>query len=92
MPSLFIPSGGVKMLCPFCNKEIADSDALNEQKQYPARRTFRARNDASVGTIKCKIEEIFGLPEGSVVICTPEQKAFRADALISTVRRRWEYE
>ena len=80
------------MLCPFCNKEITDNDSLSEQRQYPARRIFRARNDASVGTIKSKIEEVFGLPEGSVTICTPEQKAFRVDALISTVRRRWGYE
>ena len=86
------------MLCPFCNKEIANDASLSEQKnpteqrQYAAKRIFRARNDASVGTIKRKIEEAFGLPEGSVVIYTPEQRTFRAYALISTVRRRWGYE
>ena len=52
---------------------------------------FRAaRADTTVGTIRQKIEEVFGLPEGSVAICGPDKRPLRKDATIATVRRRWE--
>ncbi|SAL79940.1 hypothetical protein [Caballeronia telluris] len=57
--------------------------------QVPGR--FRAaRADARVGTIKRRIERVFGLPEGSVVLLGPNGNALRADAKIGTLRRRWE--
>jgi len=49
-----------------------------------------ARADASVGVIRKKIEEVFGLPEGAVALCSPDGKALRGDAKIATLRRRWE--
>lgn len=49
-----------------------------------------ARSDASVGTIRRKVEKIFGLPEGSVILCGPDGKALRRDAKIATLRKRWE--
>lgn len=49
-----------------------------------------ARADASIGTIRKKIEEVFGLPEGSVALCGPDKKGLRADATIATLRKRWE--
>lgn len=52
---------------------------------------FRAaRADASVGAIRKTIEEVFGLPEGSVALCGPDKIALRADATIATLRKRWE--
>jgi len=64
-----------------------DEDAL--RSAIPTR--YRAaRADAEVGTIRSTIENIFGLPEGSVALCDPTGKALRADATIRTLRRRWE--
>jgi hypothetical protein len=57
--------------------------------ELPAR--FRAaRSDASVGSIAATIEEVFGLPEGSVGLRGPDKKALRSDATIRTLRKRWE--
>jgi hypothetical protein len=61
--------------------------------QLAPRRSGRlnaARSDASVATIRGKIEELFGLPVGSVALCGPDGRALRGDALIRTLRRRWE--
>lgn len=61
--------------------------------QLAPRRSGRlnaARSDASVATIRGKIEELFGLPAGSVALCGPDGRALRGDALIRTLRRRWE--
>jgi hypothetical protein len=49
-----------------------------------------ARSDATVAIIRQKIEELFGLPEGSVALCGPDGRALKANALIKTLRRRWE--
>ena len=49
-----------------------------------------ARADASVETIRKKIETVFGLPEGSVALRGPDKKALRGDATIATLRKRWE--
>ncbi|WP_156901620.1 hypothetical protein [Azohydromonas australica] len=71
-------------------EEVEESEeAVAVRTGKPVR--FRAaRADASIGTIRRKIEEIFGLPEGSVAICGPDRRALRADATIRTLRRRWE--
>lgn len=52
----------------------------------------RARSDASVATIKKSIENIFGLPEGSVLLCNPNGKPIRPNAKIRTLRSKWENE
>lgn len=49
-----------------------------------------ARSDAKVGSIRRTIEEVFGLPEGSVALCGPDKRSLRADARIGTLRKRWE--
>jgi len=68
---------------------VDDPAAPQRRIELPAR--FRAaRSDASVGSICRKIEEIFGLPEGSVALRGPERKSLRVDATIRTLRRRWE--
>ncbi|EOB4257281.1 hypothetical protein ACGLQQ_001191 [Vibrio vulnificus] len=48
------------------------------------------RSDARVGSIRATIEDVFGLPEGSVKLCDPEGNPLRADARIGTLRRRWD--
>ena len=69
--------------------EPENGDRGLTRQAYPAR--FRtARSDASVGSIKRTIEQIFGLPEGSVALCEPGGRALRADATIRTLRSRWE--
>jgi hypothetical protein len=76
-----------------------DRDEANEKTKVnpdvasrvfnPAR--FRAaRADARVGKIRKTIEEVFGLPEGSVALCGPDGKALRSNATIATLRNRWE--
>lgn len=54
------------------------------------RRYRAARGDATVGSIRRNIEQVFGLPSGSVALCGPDGHALRADARIATLRRRWE--
>ena len=77
------------------NVDIAnDQEYINREKQRrnssPAR--FRAaRSDTTVGVIRAKMEEIFGLPEGSIALCDPEGNHMRSDARIGTLRKRWNY-
>jgi len=68
------------------------AEVTNEEGSRSSNPTrFRAaRADASIGSIREKIEEVFGLPEGSVALCGPDGNALRADAKIGTLRRRWE--
>lgn len=49
-----------------------------------------ARADAKVSTIRAEIEKVFGLPEGSVVLCGPDKRGLKGNARIRTLRRRWE--
>jgi hypothetical protein len=49
----------------------------------------RARSDASIGAIRRSIENIFGLPAGSVKLCGPEGRPLRSDAAVRTLRKRW---
>ncbi|NOH45031.1 hypothetical protein F0259_14615 [Vibrio cyclitrophicus] len=53
-------------------------------------RSRAARSDAKVGSIRTTIEDVFGLPEGSVKLCGPEGKSLRSDTKIGTLRRRWD--
>lgn len=78
-------SDGAIRIAALLSKQVARPF---NKTQTPAR--YRAaRGDARVGTIKRKIEEAFGLPSGSIVLIGPDGKSVRADALISTLRRRW---
>ncbi len=65
---------------------------LEKQRRNSSSARFRAaRSDTTVGIIRGKIEEIFGLPEGSVALCDPEGNHMRSDARIATLRKRWNY-
>lgn len=65
-----------------CTDDVTQSRAI-----YTRQRAVRS--DARVGSIRSTIEEVFGLPEGSVRLCNPEGQSLRADARIGTLRRRW---
>jgi hypothetical protein len=78
--------------------DVEEPDAEDEQGADQAvataeRRAARyraARSDAKVSSIRAAIEEVFGLPEGSVALCGPDRRALRGDARIRTLRKRWE--
>lgn len=66
----------------------ADQAAATAERR--AARYRAARSDAKVSSIRAAIEEVFGLPEGSVALCGPDRRALRGDARIRTLRKRWE--
>jgi hypothetical protein len=74
-----------------------EADEHEEQNETPlvgrvpeeAARYRAARSDARVASIRQTIEQVFGLPEGSVALCGPDGRALRGDAFIRTLRRRW---
>ncbi len=61
-----------------------------ERQLEEATRYRSARSDARISSIQRSIEEVFGLPEGSVVLQGPDRRALRGDAFVRTLRRRWE--
>ena len=73
------------------NVEInIEGDSESERRNSTPSRFRAARSDTTIEVIKYKIEETFGLPEGSVALCGPDGKPLRSDAKISTLRERWE--
>ncbi len=70
-------------------QENENTDRANSREPIPTRYR-RARADASIGSIRKTIEEVFGLPEGSVALCGPDGKPLRTTAKISTLKKRWE--
>jgi len=70
--------------------EMLINDLDEIEKITKPLRVRAARKDASVGTVRKTIERIFGLPEGSVLLCGPDRVALRSDARIGTLRKRWE--
>lgn len=55
------------------------------KKQFPARRKFNLRRDATVSTGQREIERVFGLPEGSVRLHLPSGRPARADKSIDAL-------
>lgn len=77
------------------NSAAADeSVSVDDRVSMPSKGVYTreraVRSDARVGSIRATIEEVFGLPEGSVKLCDPEGHSLRADARIGTLRQRWE--
>jgi hypothetical protein len=60
------------------------------QRTEDATRYRTARSDAPIGTITAKIEDVFGLPEGSVVLIKPDGRKKRSNASIQSLRDEWE--
>ncbi len=74
-------------------KNTEESDETDEPSSKPteATRYRAARSDATVATIKAQIEAVFGLPEGSVALLSPDGSKIKSNAKIATLRNRWEY-
>lgn len=64
---------------------MTDTHSRNEDPS----RYRTARSDAPVGTITAKIEAVFNLPEGSVVLVKPDGRKKRSDATIRSLREEW---
>lgn len=69
--------------------ENSEASAVGRASEKPGRYRV-ARSDAKVAIIRQKIEQLFGLPEGSVALCGPDGRALKGNAFIKTLRRRWE--
>jgi len=59
------------------------------RKEFPARRKFALRRDASVGTGQRNIERAFVLPRGSVHLVLPNGRRARADKTIDALLADW---
>lgn len=77
-----LPDGDLEMDDPI--------DAAKVDTEDRRGRLRAARSDATIGTIRQTIEELFGLPAGAVRLCGPDGKPLRGDATIGTLRGRWE--
>lgn len=58
-------------------------------KEFPAKRKFSLRRDASVGSGQYEIERVFGLPEGSVHLHLPNGRSARVDKSIEALLSDW---
>lgn len=61
------------------------------KKQFPAKRKFNLRRDASIATGQRKIEQVFGLPEGSVRFHLPSGRRARADKSVRALLADWDW-
>jgi len=52
----------------------------------------KVRSDASVKTVKEKIEEEYGLPKDSIAILNTNKKAARSDKKIESLRNEYDKE
>ena len=95
-----LPEGSVALLSPDGSKLKANAkigtlrQRFEEEEEKPSNeKPFRrrsARKDATVGSIKRKIESVYGLPEGSVALLSPDDSKLKANAKIGTLRKRWD--
>ncbi len=60
------------------------------RKEFPARRKFALRRDASVGSGQREIESVFDLPRGSVRLLLPDGSKARSDKAIGALLSDWE--
>lgn len=72
------------------SENAEDTTPLVTAAEHKAARYRAARSDAKVSSIRAAIEEVFGLPAGSVALCGPDRRALRGNARIRTLRKRWE--
>lgn len=76
--------------CTLSNENALSAKTKKSRTQEQAARYRSARSDATVGHIRRRIEEVFGLPEGSVALCGPDKRPLKGNASIATLRKRWE--
>ncbi len=63
---------------------------MTKRRERQPVRYNQARSDGSVGALKRRMANDYGLPPGSVVIVGPDGCSIRADAKIGTVRSRYD--
>ncbi|MBL9142504.1 MAG: hypothetical protein JNM99_02380 [Verrucomicrobiaceae bacterium] len=59
--------------------------ARKAAKEFPARRKFNLRSDCSVASANREIEDVFGLPRGSVRLQLPSGRRARSDKSIGAL-------
>ncbi len=87
----FEEEGGPSLIAS--DDEALEDDDADEDIVATGRKAARfraARSDAKVSSIRSTIEEVFGLPSGSVALCGPDGSPLRGNALIKTLRKRWD--
>jgi hypothetical protein len=81
-----------KLLCsnPFRWRIEINPDFGSEEGRSLAGKRFRAaRSDASVKSVTGTIEDVFGLPKGSVALLSPEGDQAATAMKIRTLRNKW---
>ena len=58
-------------------------------REFPAKRKFAPRRDASVTAGQREIERVFALPEGSVRLYLPSGRRARGDKTIGALLADW---
>lgn len=71
-------------------EEMELGESTQQKNTMVARRTYVARSDSSIGTLIQRINEVFGLPEGSVKIFKPDGARLRADSTVGRLRELWD--
>lgn len=71
------------------DEEMSEASQVGRVSEKPGRYRV-ARSDAKIAVIRQRIEQLFGLLEGSVALCGPDGRALKGNAFIKTLRRRWE--
>ena len=54
------------------------------------RRFRRARKNASLDSVQKRLEDLLGLPYGSVKLILPSGRKARGDSSVESLRRSWE--
>ena len=61
----------------------------SKKREFPAKRKFALRRDASVSSAQGEIERVFRLPEGSIQFHLPSGRRARADKSIGALLADW---
>ena len=67
-----------------CSEEIGPG----KREQTPTRYR-KAKSSARLAGVQAAIEELMGLPAGSVRFVTPDGRTVRSDAMVRTLRAHW---
>lgn len=62
----------------------------NPTRTQLAIRFRRARGDASIGAVTRTMEDLFGLPEGCLMVRRPDGRKMRIDGKVRTLRAAYD--
>jgi len=63
--------------------------ATKATREYPAKRKYVLRRDATVANGQREIESVFGLPQGSVHLMRPTGRRARGDKTVNALLADW---